>query len=103
VSALAGAGRSVLTAWAQGPERAFAVSVPLLRMTGHVLGGWLLAKSAAIAAKRLAAGDADADFLRGKIASAQFYAAHVLPQAHALARVVEGGASSVLDVDAAVI
>jgi acyl-CoA dehydrogenase len=103
VSALAGAGRGVLTAWAQGPERAFAVSVPLLRMTGHVLGGWLLAKSAAIAAKRLAAGDADADFLRGKIASAQFYAAHVLPQAHALARVVEGGASSVLDVDAAVI
>ena len=103
VAALAGAGRSVLTAWAQGPERAFAVSVPLLRMTGHVLGGWLLAKSAAIAAKRLAAGDADADFLRGKIASAQFYAAHVLPQAHALARVVEGGASSVLDVDAAVI
>jgi alkylation response protein AidB-like acyl-CoA dehydrogenase len=103
VAALAGAGRSVLTAWAQGPERAFAVSVPLLRMTGHVLGGWLLAKSAAIAAKRLAAGDTDADFLRGKIASAQFYAAHVLPQAHALARVVEGGASSVLDVDAAVI
>jgi len=103
VAALAGAGRSVLVSWAQGPEHAFAVSVPLLRMTGHVLGGWLLAKSAAIAARRLAAGDTDTDFLRGKIASAQFYAAHVLPQVHALGRVVERGAASVVDIDAAVI
>jgi acyl-CoA dehydrogenase len=103
VAALAGAGRSVVAAWARGPEHASAVSVPFLRMTGLVLGGWLLAKSADIAARRLAAGDADTDFLRGKIASAQFYAAHVLPQAHALGRTVEGGAASVLDVDAAVI
>ena len=47
--------------------------------------------------------DADSEFLNGKIASAHFYAAHVLPQAHALGRTVEGGAASVLDVDAAVI
>jgi acyl-CoA dehydrogenase len=103
VAALASAARSVLEAWAQGPERALAVAVPLLRMTGYVLGGWLLAKSAAIAARRLAAGDSDADFLRGKVASARFYATHVLPQAHALGRVVEGGAASVLDVDAAAV
>ena len=103
VAALASAVRSVLGSWAQGPEHALAVAVPLLRMTGHVLGGWLLAKSAAIAARRLAAGDTDAEFLHGKIASARFYATHVLPQAHALGRVVEGGAASVLDVDAAVV
>jgi hypothetical protein len=72
-------------------------------MTGYVIGAWLLAKSAAIAARRLADGDADAEFLRGKIVSARFYATHVLPQAHALGRVVEGGADSVLDVDAAVV
>jgi hypothetical protein len=93
----------MLETFAQAPERAFAVSVPLLRMTGYVLGAWLLAKSSAIAAKRLAAGDTDVDFLRGKIASARFYATHVLPQAHALGRVVEGGAASVTDVDAAVV
>jgi alkylation response protein AidB-like acyl-CoA dehydrogenase len=103
VAALATAAHSVLDAWSQAPERALAVSVPLLRMTGYVLGGWLLAKSAAIAARRLAAGDGDADFLRGKIASARFYATHVLPRAHALGRVVEGGADSVLDVDTAVV
>jgi hypothetical protein len=103
VAALAAASRSVLEAWAQAPERALAVSVPLLRMTGYVIGAWLLAKSAAIAARRLADGDADAEFLRGKIVSARFYATHVLPQAHALGRVVEGGADSVLDVDAAVV
>jgi alkylation response protein AidB-like acyl-CoA dehydrogenase len=103
VAALAAASRSVLEAWAQAPERALAVSVPLLRMTGYVIGAWLLAKSAAIAARRLADGDADAEFLRGKIVSARFYATHVLPQAHALGRVVEGGVDSVLDVDAAVV
>ena len=103
VAALAAAGRSVLEAWAQGPERALAVAVPLLRMTGHVLGGWLLAKSAAIAARQLAAGAADKAFLEGKVASARFYAAHVLPQAHALGRVVTDGAASVLDADAAAV
>ena len=103
VVALAAAARSVLEAWSQAPERAFAVSVPLLRLTGYVIGGWLLARSAAIAARRLAEGDTDTDFLRGKIASARFYATHVLPQAHALGRVVEDGASSVTDVDAAVV
>jgi acyl-CoA dehydrogenase len=103
VTALETAARSVLEAWAQGPERALAVAVPLLRLTGLVLGGWLLAKSAAIAAKQLAAGATDTDFLRGKIASARFYATHVLPQAQALSRVVAGGAASVLDTDAAVV
>jgi hypothetical protein len=37
------------------------------------------------------------------LASARFYAGHILPQAHALARVVSAGAASVLEVDAAVV
>jgi acyl-CoA dehydrogenase len=103
VDALEAAVRSVLEAFAQGPERALAVSVPMLRLTGYVLGGWLLAKSADIAARKLAAGAGDKDFLRGKIASARFHAAHVLPQAQALAKVVMSGASSVLEADAAIL
>jgi acyl-CoA dehydrogenase len=103
VDALEAAARSVLEAFAQGPERALAVSVPMLRLTGYVLGGWLLAKSADIAARKLTAGAGDKDFLRGKIASARFHAAHVLPQAQALAKVVMAGASSVLEADAAIL
>lgn len=103
VDALESSVKHVLEAFASGPERALAVSVPMLRLTGYVLGGWLHAKAADIASRKLAAGAGDRDFLRGKIASARFYAAHVLPQAHALAKVVAAGASSVLEADAAII
>ena len=103
IDALEFAVKSVLAASAQGPERALAVSVPALRLAGYVIGGWLLTKSAAIAARKLGESGADIDFLRGKLASARFYAGHILPQAHALARVVSAGAASVLEVDAAVV
>ena len=103
IDALESAVKSVLAAYAQGPERALAVSVPALRLAGYVIGGWLLTKSAAIAARKLGESGADVDFLRGKLASARFYAGHILPQAHALARVVSAGAASVLEVDAAVV
>ncbi len=103
IDALEFAVKSVLAAYAQGPERALAVSVPALRLAGYVIGGWLLTKSAAIAARKLGESGADVDFLRGKLASARFYAGHILPQAHALARVVSAGAASVLEVDAAVV
>ena len=103
IDALESAVKSVLAAYAQGPERALAISVPALRLAGYVIGGWLLTKSAAIAARKLGESGADVDFLRGKLASARFYAGHILPQAHALSRVVASGATSVLEVDAAVV
>ena len=103
IDALESAVKSVLTAYAQGPERALAVSVPALRLAGYVIGGWLLTKSAAIATRKLGEPGADVDFLRGKLASARFYAGHILPQAHALSRVVSAGAASVLEADAAVV
>lgn len=95
--------RAVLGHFASAPERAFAVSVPLLRLAGYVVGGWLLVKSAEIAASKLSAGEADGEFLQGKLVSAKFYATHVLPQAFALAKVVAQGADSVVEVDVAVI
>lgn len=103
VDALEVSVHGALEAFARGPERALAVSVPMLRLAGYVLGGWLHAKSADIAARKLASSATDRDFLRGKIASARFYATHVLPHVHALSSVVIAGASSVLEVDAAII
>jgi hypothetical protein len=93
----------VLKAMTNGPADAYAVSIPFLKLCGFALGGWLLAKSAAIAESKLAAGGADKQFLSGKIASARFYADHILPQTLALARVVEKGAGSVVETDAELI
>ena len=101
IDALEAAARKILESLASEPARALAVSVPFMRLAGHVVAGWQLVKAADVAARRLAAEAADRDFLRGKIASAAFHVTHVLPQAHALARVVEHGANSVLGVDVA--
>ncbi len=74
-----------------------AVSVPYLKLCGLVIAGWLLAKSASIAAA--GRGAAGRDFYQSKIRTAHFYAKQVLPQALGLAKVVEEGAASVLEAE----
>ena len=59
-------------------------------------GGWLLAKSSAIAVKHIAAGSTD-DFYRAKLATANYFSAHQLPFAAAYAAEVIGGAASVFE------
>jgi alkylation response protein AidB-like acyl-CoA dehydrogenase len=97
VALLESATRSLVGTMAAAPERALAVSVPYLDLCGVVMGGWLLAKSAAIAAA--ARGSAGKDFYDAKVRTACFYAKQVLPQALALAKVVEEGAASVVNAE----
>jgi alkylation response protein AidB-like acyl-CoA dehydrogenase len=97
------AASGVLKSMMSSPADAYAVSIPFLKLCGFSLGGWLLAKSAALAQRKLTSGTADRQFLEGKIASARFYSDHILPQTLALARVVEGGAGSVIETDAELI
>ncbi|PVX83822.1 acyl-CoA dehydrogenase [Paraburkholderia unamae] len=63
------------------PNAVFAGSVPYLKLAGIVLGGWQMAR-AMLASQRLMA--SDPKFHGAKIATAQFFAQHVLPQAVAL-------------------
>jgi alkylation response protein AidB-like acyl-CoA dehydrogenase len=93
----------LLGSMSRGPEQSLAVAVPFLKLCALVLGGWLHAKSAAIAARRLAAGDTDREFLEGKLVTATFYATQILPQTLGIARIVQGGAASVIDAPAALI
>jgi len=58
----------------------------------------LLAKSAALAAGHTSG--AEREFYAAKVRTAAFYAAQVLPNAAALARVVESGGASVIGTDA---
>ena len=101
VNALGRATQALLKGLATRPELGQSVSVPYLKLCGYVAGGWLLAKSAAVAAAH--AGGAERDFYLAKVRTAGFYAAQVLPIATALARVVETGGASVADTDAALI
>jgi 3-(methylthio)propanoyl-CoA dehydrogenase len=74
-------------------------AVPLLKLFGIVAGGWQLLRSASISQRRLAAPDgkaADAGFHEAKIATARFYADHVLSQAPGLAHSIVHGAAGAL-------
>jgi hypothetical protein len=84
----------------EAPARAYAVAVPYLHLCGRVVAGALMARSAAIASQRLAAGAGAADsFYRAKLQTARFYAEHLLPQSLSLLRIIKSGAASVADAD----
>ncbi len=103
VSGLRAATATLLPQLSAAAPAAFAVSVPYLRLCGFVLGGWLMARAAHIAAARLGpaavGGAGDQAFMRAKLQSARCYAAVVLPQALALSRVVRTGGSSIAEAD----
>eukprot|EP00825_Cyclidium_porcatum_P003116 TRINITY_DN1144_c0_g1_i1.p2 TRINITY_DN1144_c0_g1~~TRINITY_DN1144_c0_g1_i1.p2 ORF type:complete len:514 (-),score=120.90 TRINITY_DN1144_c0_g1_i1:3074-4615(-) len=84
----------ILANYESNPQAVHAGSVPFLKQTGIVVGGWLMAKSAAIAVKHLAEGSTD-DFYRAKLATATYFAAHQLPFATAYAAEMTGGSESV--------
>jgi alkylation response protein AidB-like acyl-CoA dehydrogenase len=69
-------------------------ATPYLRMFGLTLGGTLLARQTAEAARRLERGEGDPAFLRAKIATARFYAEQLLPAAPALLGPITRGAAS---------
>ncbi|MGB3288064.1 MAG: acyl-CoA dehydrogenase [Burkholderiaceae bacterium] len=72
----------------------FLGSVPYLMLAGVVHAGWQMARAALVCAEREALGTA-ADFHRRKLATAVFYAAHILPRTAALsAAIMEGGVAT---------
>jgi 3-(methylthio)propanoyl-CoA dehydrogenase len=82
------------------PSDALAGATPYLRLSGLVIGGWLLARSALAASRRLRnASGSDAVFLKDKIGTARFYAEQLLPQAAGLLPAVTAGAGPLFHVD----
>jgi 3-(methylthio)propanoyl-CoA dehydrogenase len=86
------------------PNAVFAGSVPYLMLAGNLMAGWQLARSLLVAERLLAEGGAgeDPNFLHAKIATARFYADHILVKAPGLRDEIVEGADSVtaLPVDA---
>ena len=76
-------------------QQALAGATPYLRLFGIATGGWVMARQA-VAARRLldeggAAPDLDEAFLEAKVATARFYADHVLPGVKGLIDTVTAG------------
>ena len=74
----------------------FSGSVLYLKLAGIVLGGWVMARAALIAQQKLDAGEGDASFYKAKIATARFFADHILTQASGLRIAIIEGSAGVL-------
>ena len=99
IAALDEATNWLLANYEATPQAAHAGSVPFLKLTGIVVGGWLMARSAAIAVERLDA--ADGDFYKAKLATAAYFAQHVIPEANSYRDAIVNGAESVLALEEA--
>ncbi|HTW37945.1 MAG TPA: acyl-CoA dehydrogenase [Steroidobacteraceae bacterium] len=97
VDLLSRATHSLLGLLGSDPARAGAVSVAYLKLCGFTIAGWLVAKTAALSAGKVAG--ADRDLYLGRLQAARFYAEQLLPTAFALERIVERGSHSVVEAD----
>jgi len=78
------------------PNEVFAGSVPYLMLAGNVMAGWQMARALIRAEELLAKGEGDAAFLKAKVATAHFYADHLLSKAPGARDAIIEGADSVM-------
>ena len=78
-------------------------AVYYLKLAGFAIGGWMMARGAIEATRMLAAGEGDAQFLRGKRLTARFYADHLLPQVDALSESLMAGGALVRSAEEALV
>ncbi|MCP5272239.1 MAG: acyl-CoA dehydrogenase [Burkholderiaceae bacterium] len=77
------------------PGGVYAGSVPYLMLAGNLMAGWQMARALMVAEDKLAAGE-DAEFMRAKIATARFYADHILSRVPGQRDSVVAGADAVM-------
>ncbi|WP_058616321.1 acyl-CoA dehydrogenase [Tepidimonas taiwanensis] len=78
------------------PVAAYAGSVPYLMLAGNLMAGWQMARALLAAERALAAGR-DAAFMRAKIATARFYADHILTRCAGWRDSIVGGHAAVAE------
>lgn len=76
------------------PNAVYAGSVPYLMLTGNLVAGWQMGRALLVAQDKVAKGE-DVVFMQAKVATAQFYAEHILTRATSLRdSIVWGGESA---------
>jgi len=78
------------------PALAFAGATAYLELFGNVAGGAMMTRAAGAASAALEVGNSNQDFYKTKLATARFYAEHVLPKSEGLAASITKGADSFL-------
>ena len=84
----------------ENPADAMAGATPFLRMFGQLVGGWLMARLALGAQRRLDEGEGDSTHLVTKVVAARFYAEQLLPVVRAQLGAVTAGSRDLFEVPA---
>ncbi|MDG2427906.1 MAG: acyl-CoA dehydrogenase C-terminal domain-containing protein [Acidimicrobiales bacterium] len=82
------------------PVDAMAGATPFLRMFGQLVGGWLMARLALGAQRRIDAGEGETTHLATKVVAARFYAEQLLPIVRAQLGAVTAGGRDLFEVPA---
>ncbi len=101
ISELKRATEWIVTMWGSNQGAVAAGAVHYLKLAGTVCGGWMMGRSALIAAQQLKQAGADKDFLTAKIITARFYGDHIITLATGFADAITSGADSVLQMEEA--
>jgi hypothetical protein len=83
------------------PEEAGAAATEYLRLFGLVALGFMWARTAVIAAGKLATPGEDAAFYKAKLTTARFYMERILPQVGGLLVAIKAGKAAMMDMDEA--
>jgi 3-(methylthio)propanoyl-CoA dehydrogenase len=87
--------------WPTSQGAVNAGAVHYLKLAGTVTGGWMMGRAALAAAKQLAAGEGDAEYLKAKIITTRFYGDHIITLATGFADAITTGSDSVLQMEEA--
>lgn len=76
------------------PNTVYAGSVPYLMLAGNLVAGWQMGRALLVAQAKVAQGE-EVAFMQAKVATAQFYAEHILTRTTSLRDSIVGGGESV--------
>ena len=84
----------------QNPDEVGAAAVDYMRVAGHLVFGYFWARMAQVALREVAAGNTD-PFYVGKLQTARFYFAKLLPETATLMRTARSGSKPLMETDVA--
>lgn len=86
----------------KNPDEVGAASVDYLMYSGYIILGYLWLRMALVAQAQLEAGEGEADYLRGKLATCEFYFKRLLPRTAAHRVAIEAGSDCLMKLPAEV-
>ena len=90
-------GYRLAAAGKKNPDSVGAASVDFLMFSGYAYMAFMFAKMSAVATQQLKKGEGDAQFLKDKLQTANFFFERLLPRADLHASTIKASTGSVMD------